>query len=692
MVESRSVRVVLAAKVDAFKADMAAAGKAATDAAQKTETAWDKSSTGAGKAMAAIGKYQGEMTTAGTAMATFGGVVVGSLGLATKAAMSWESAWTGVLKTVDGSPKQLAAVESGLRDLAKTLPATHEEIAAVAEAAGQLGIKTDNVVSFTKTIIDMGESTNISAEEAATSLARLANIMGTSQKDFGKMGASIVGLGNNFATTESEIVAMSMRIAGVGKQAGLTEGDVFGLATALSSVGIEAEAGGTAVSLVMKKIGNSVADGGDTVAEFARVAGMSSSDFQKAWRDDAGGALDLFIQGLGRAQANGENVNQTLTDLGITGIRESDALLRLSASGDVLTEALKQGNDEYERGTALAEEAAKRYKTAESRIAMAGNSLKDTAITIGGTFLPAVAEVADGAAKLATAFGDLPEPVLKVSGALGAIAGTAALAGGAALILVPRIAETVTAFKALKTAMSGSSGTLGRVGSHLGRIKSVASGAALGLTAVALAGEPLSKWGNSVVEATGDTADALQLLSGQISKSKLDAATLNEAFTDIVAPTDELGEFGNAVNEVINPNGWGVLSDVATDTARVLSLGMVDMTSSTEEARARFEQLGEQLGALYADDAPAAAASFQQMVAETDGSREAISNLIDLMPAYKNELTETAKQWGLNTDNSTLAKIALEEVQGPAGVATEAIGGVGGAAQEAAGGLAEMLE
>lgn len=692
MVESRSVRVVLAAKVDAFKADMAAAGKAAADAAQKTETAWDKSSTGAGKAMAAIGKYQGEMTTAGTAMATFGGVVVGSLGLATKAAMSWESAWTGVLKTVDGSPKQLAAVESGLRDLAKTLPATHEEIAAVAEAAGQLGIKTDNVVSFTKTMIDMGESTNISAEEAATSLARLANIMGTSQKDFGKMGASIVGLGNNFATTESEIVAMSMRIAGVGKQAGLTEGDVFGLATALSSVGIEAEAGGTAVSLVMKKIGNSVADGGDTVAEFARVAGMSSSDFQKAWRDDAGGALDLFIQGLGRAQANGENVNQTLSDLGITGIRESDALLRLSASGDVLTEALKQGNDEYERGTALAEEAAKRYETAESRIAMAGNSLKDTAITIGGTFLPAVAEVADGAAKLATAFGDLPEPVLKVSGALGAIAGTAALAGGAALILVPRIAETVTAFKALKVAASSSTGFVGKLGGNLGKIKGLAMGAAAGLGAVAVAADPLSKWGNSVTQATGDQAEALQLLSGQMSQSAIEAGTLNTAFDDLLGKTEGLGAFGNAVNRVIDPDAAAIAGDIFTDFGRIITLGMVDMTSETEAARERFASLGEQLGALYADDAPAAAASFQQMVAETDGSREAISNLIDLMPAYKSELTETAKQWGLNTDNSTLAKIALEEVQGPAGVATEAIGGVGGAAQEAAGGLAEMLE
>lgn len=73
-------------------------------------------------------------------------------------------------------------LEKGLRNLATQLPGSHQEIANVAEAAGQLGIKTENVVSFTKTMIDMGESTNMSAETAATSLARFANITQMSQK------------------------------------------------------------------------------------------------------------------------------------------------------------------------------------------------------------------------------------------------------------------------------------------------------------------------------------------------------------------------------------------------------------------------------------------------------------------------------------------------------------------------------
>ena len=114
--------------------------------------------------------------------------------VATKSAVDFESAFAGVRKTVDATDKELEKIEKGIKSMAKEMPTAATEIAGVAEAAGQLGIQTDNILGFTKTMVMLGDSTNMSADEAATSLARLANITGMSQKDFDKLGSTIVAL------------------------------------------------------------------------------------------------------------------------------------------------------------------------------------------------------------------------------------------------------------------------------------------------------------------------------------------------------------------------------------------------------------------------------------------------------------------------------------------------------------------
>lgn len=311
------------------------------------------------------------------------GAAIGTASLAAiKAGIEFESAFAGVKKTVDATDAELANLEQGIRDMSKEMPQSAAAIAAVAEAAGQLGIKNENILTFTKTMTMLGDATNMSSDEAATSLARLANITGMSQQNFDRLGSTVVALGNNLATTESEIVAMGMRIAGAGAQVGMTEAEIMSFSGALSSVGIEAEAGGTAFSTLISKMSLASQKGGAELEQFAAVAGMSSAEFKKAFEEDATGAILMFIQGLDQIDKDGGSAIKTLDEMGLSDIRMRDALLRAAGASDTFTEALRIGTDAWNENTALTKEAEQRYQTMESRIAIFKNAVTDLGISI----------------------------------------------------------------------------------------------------------------------------------------------------------------------------------------------------------------------------------------------------------------------------------------------------------------------
>lgn len=314
-----------------------------------------------------------------------------------KAAMDFESAFAGVRKVLDTSEAEFAELARGIREMSKEIPATAVEIAGVAEAAGQLGISKEHILEFTRTMIDLSETTNLSAEQAATEFARFANIVGMSQENFDRLGSVVVDLGNNLATTEAEIVSMAMRLAGAGTQIGLSEAQIMSFAAALSSVGIEAEAGGSAFSRVMISIANEVHTNGKNLEKFAKVAGMSAKEFADAFKKDAAGAIMAFISGLGKMSEKGENVFGILEDLGLSEIRVRDALLRASEASGVFTNALEIGSKAWKENTALTKEAEQRYKTTESQLRIMWNRVKDVAIELGQNLAPAVTSALDAA-------------------------------------------------------------------------------------------------------------------------------------------------------------------------------------------------------------------------------------------------------------------------------------------------------
>ena len=328
---------------------------------------------------------------------------------ATKTAIEFEDAWTGVTKTVNATPQQFEKINAGLKDLAQNTSSTYQDIAHFAELAGQMGIPTDSIVGFTKTITQLGDTTNLVGEEAAQSIAKFSNVMVSQSKKtntyYSRLGSTIVDLGNKFSTTEADIMNMATRLGVAGKMVGFNSNQVLGLSTALSSLGIEAAAGGSSVSKMLKKIDLAVSTGDKNLSKFAEVSGMTSQQFQKAWGEDAAGTFLKFVQGIGKSA----DVTKTLNDLGITEVRQAQAMGALAQSSDVLASALNVSKNAWNDNTAMANEAEKRYATLKSQLSQTWEAIKQAGNELGQAFTPTLTDLLKIVKNAANAFSDLDE-------------------------------------------------------------------------------------------------------------------------------------------------------------------------------------------------------------------------------------------------------------------------------------------
>lgn len=308
------------------------------------------------------------------------GALIGVGAAATKAGMEYESAFAGVKKTVDATVEQFEILDKGIRDMSLRIPSSAVDIAGVMEVAGQLGITTDNLLAFTDTMIRLGVSTNLGADEAATSLAKFANITQMDPKNYEKLGSVIVDLGNNYATTEADIVSMATKMASTGDLLGLTEPQIMAVATAMSAVGIEAERGGSTMSKLLKKIQLAVETDPEQLKKYADVAGMSIADFSKLFGEDALAATSAFIEGIDDVERNGKSAVAILDDMGLNEIRLSNTILALAGGEDLLSGAIEMANKAWEENTALTKESEQRFGTTESKVQILKNSLTNLGI------------------------------------------------------------------------------------------------------------------------------------------------------------------------------------------------------------------------------------------------------------------------------------------------------------------------
>lgn len=447
----------------------------------------------AGQAVAKLGKkVSNKMQTIGkdlietgatmTATVTTPIVAVGKS--AVNSIVDFESAFTGVTKTVDETATTTYDdLQESIKAMATTTASSKEEIARIMEVSGQLGISADDITEFTRTMIELGDTTDLSAEEAAVALAQFRNITGeTATKDVYKLGSALVDLGNNFETNEVDIMNMSSYLASTAHNLGFSETQILGLSTALASLGINAEAGGSALSKTFtqfEKITHGATKSSKSQMETLQklLGARNNKEITDMWEANPNEFFMRFLEGLNKVEKEGGSMTATLNELGLSAVRQMNGLNALVANTDKLRDAEKTASQAYKEGNALQVEADKRYGTTASKMQQMKEKVDNLALEFGDNLLPILEKAIGVLDKAVACFSSLDEEAQEnivkfglVAAAVGpvttAIGGLTTVGGGAVTMLSSLVSGAIQIpgkFATMTTAIASASGTTGKL-------------------------------------------------------------------------------------------------------------------------------------------------------------------------------------------------------------------------------------
>jgi TP901 family phage tail tape measure protein len=312
----------------------------------------------------------------------------GGLAAVVTTAASFEQAFTGVEKTVDGTDAQLAELEQTVRQMARTMPLAFEDLAAIGEAGGALGIARESLDEFIDVVARLSVSTNLSSDEAATALGQLTNVLHLSGDELEQFADSLVALGNAGASTEDQIVEMAARFGAAGNSAGLTKEEILALSSAVASMGIEVEAGGSSLSRLFNSVATNIGTANEKAQAFAGALGISLEEFRKSWEQDALGTFEELLGVLN--QLDQFEAAALLKEIGVTNTRDVNTLRLMAQNTEFLGEQLRVA----ENATgALRQESDKFFNTTAGQWELLKNNVRDAAATLGTDLLPVVNEV-----------------------------------------------------------------------------------------------------------------------------------------------------------------------------------------------------------------------------------------------------------------------------------------------------------
>ena len=356
---------------------------------------------------------------------------------ALQSATDIDTAYRNMRKTVQGSEGDFQKLKQSALEFSSVNFASADQILAIQAIGGELGVATESLDTFAQTASNLDIATDLDTETAATALGQLDNILGDlNESTMPNFADSLVRLGNNGASTESQILDIATRIGSMASIVGMATPDMLALSSTIASTGQNAEAAGTAISKTMSFMETAVAAGGSTLSEIAATANMSADQFAAAWEKRPLEAITAFIKGLNQLEENGGSADLRLQELGITAVRQKQAIEGLmqtvksqngelsvmDANAQMAADAWNGLSDQWGAAGDAAREAEAKNEGFAGSVQRLKNTAQNAASEIADSLAPAMDDIADAAADLYDDFSQASDGTKQFVAAAGVLA------------------------------------------------------------------------------------------------------------------------------------------------------------------------------------------------------------------------------------------------------------------------------
>jgi TP901 family phage tail tape measure protein len=569
---NRSVAVNLSANVNDYVAKMRVAQKATTDfgraagqSATKNRADWDK-----------LGK----------GMMVAGGAIGAGLALAVKSAADFDKQLSAVRSVSNASAADMDRLRTAALKAGADTSFSAKQAAEAETELAKVGISTADI---------LGGALNGSLALAAAGqidLGRAATISGQSMKIFGLQGkdvghiADVLASGANKSAADVDQLSQAMSAGGlVAAQTGLSLEDTVGTLSAFADNALIGSDAGTSLKTMLQRLNPQ----SDEAAALMDELGLRAYDAQGNFvgLERYAGQLQRGLGGLSTEQRNAA----MSTIFGSDAIRASNILVKLGSAG--IHEYTSAVNDQG----AAARTAAVQMDNLSGDFEQLRGSIETALIKTGSAGNGALRGLTQTATRAVNAFGSLPQGVQSAGFALGAVASSALLVGGAVVTLVPKIAATKASLDTLGISAARTSAAMRGLG---------AAAAVVAVGAVASELGSVVGQAQAANVATDDLTKSLTSLAtnGQLSGAAFDVmSTRLGPFHDNVGTSAEaLDRFGVSAYNALD-QGWdarlGRFQSMGTTTARFKDqVGQLDtalasmvQAGNADQAKAAFDRL-----------------------------------------------------------------------------------------------------